>query len=94
MTTETQEEFQQKPLPKDVMGLINSGLEERVGHPITEFIIPFSLANVLNLVLIDYGITPAYEGQLSDEIREHIWRIIWECTDVLTISDDSDEETL
>jgi len=53
----------------------------KLGHSPESFIIPYSLAWGLNLVLTDYGITPSFKGALPEEIREHIWAIIWDNLD-------------
>ena len=81
MTLETVEEFQTNPLPHDVMGLLHQGLEMKLGYELNQIFVPYSLATALNLVLKDYGITPAFKGELPEEIREHMWAIIWENLD-------------
>ena len=75
-------EFSPKPLPDDVMSLIHSANAIKKGIIPEEYDEPYfislSLANVLNLVLKDYGISPDYEGEINPTVRKKLWNIIWD----------------
>lgn len=75
-------EFTPNPLPYDVMALIHSANAIKKGIIPEEYDEPYfislSLANVLNLVLKDYGISPDYEGEINPTVREKLWNIIWD----------------
>ena len=80
-------------LPNDVLGLISAarirfykamGYEWAKNHwfqsdPDSTAHVPLSFVNTVQLVLRDYGIPNDFKGRMPEHVREHIWKIIFDC---------------
>ena len=67
-----------KILPNDVLGLISSARQYKGASIDDSFFLPNSFVNTMQLVLRDYSIPQDLEGDIPDNVREHLWAIIRE----------------
>ena len=69
----------QKILPNDVLGLISDARKWKGKSSIDDsFFLPNSFVNTLQLVLRDHGIPHDFEGDIPENVRYHLWAIIWD----------------